>query len=86
MAQYQLVASILHPDENGWTKERYPETAEHYDELTDAIYLEQMDKAKQIMLEHFTTESDTIEDHSDWTDKLEIDEDGDGIWLFRRLA
>ena len=86
MARYQLIASILHSDENGWTKEMYPDTAEHYDELTTAMSLEQTDKAKQIMLEHFTTESDTIEDHSDWTDELEIDEDGDGIWLFKRLA
>ena len=45
-----------------------------------------MDKAKQIMLEHFTTESDSIEEHNDWIDELEIDEDGDGIWLFKRLA
>lgn len=86
MARYQLIASILHPDESGWTKEMYPETAEHYDELTTAIYLEQMDKAKQIMLEHFSTESDSIEEHQDWAEELEIDEDGDGIWLFKRLA
>lgn len=86
MARYQLIASILHPDENGWTKEKYPETAEHYDELTTAMYLEQMDKAKQIMLEQFATESDAIEEHNDWTDEFVIDEDGDGIWLFKRLA
>lgn len=86
MAQYQLIASILHPDESGWTKEMYPETAEHYDELTTAMSIEQMDKAKQIMLEHFTTESDSIEEHNDWYDSLVIDEDMDGIWLFKRLA
>lgn len=86
MAQYQLIASILHPDESGWTKEMHPDTAEHYDELTTAMNIEQMDKAKRIMLEQFATESDAIEEHNDWTDELVIDEDGDGIWLFKRLA
>jgi hypothetical protein len=86
MALYQLIASILLLDKSGWTKEMYPETAEHYDELTTAISLEQMDKAKQIMLEHFTTENDSIEEHNDWYDELVIDEDMDGIWLFKRLA
>ena len=45
-----------------------------------------LDKAKRIMLEQFATESDAIEEHNDWTDELVIDEDGDGIWLFKRLA
>lgn len=86
MARYQLIASILFPEESGWTRERNPEIAEHYDELTTAISLKQMDKAKQIILEHFPAESNVIEAHSNWTDELVIDEDMDGIWLFKRLA
>lgn len=85
MAQYHLIASVLHPDESGWTREMNPNIAVNYDELTTAIYQEQMDKAKQIMLEHFTTDSDSIEVHDDWNEELVIDEDASGLWLFRRL-
>ena len=85
MAKYHLIASVLHPDESGWRRETNPNIAVNYDELTTAIYQEQIDLAKQIMLEHFATDSDTIEEHDGWSGDLEIDEDGEGIWLFKRL-
>ena len=85
MAKYHLIASINHPEENGWTRERYPDIATNYDELTTAIYQEQMDKAMQIMLEHFGTDSNNVETHDDWTDRFELDEDGDGFYLFQRI-
>ena len=86
MARYQLIASIRHPEESGWTRKWYPNTAKCYDKLITALSLEQIDLAKEIMLKYFATKSDAIEEHNDWTDELMIDKDTEGIWLFKRLA
>ena len=84
MAKYLLVASILHPCEEAWTKERYPFTWESYKLITDYINNNEPEKAKKLMLDAFATESDNIETH-DWEDELVLDTDGAGYWLFKRI-
>lgn len=85
MAKYQLVAGICHPDKSGWTRERNPKIAEVYDNLINALNAFNANKARDIMLEHLQFDSDSIEQHNEWTCPYMVDEDGDGIYLFKRL-
>ncbi len=85
MARYHLIACVNHPDESGWTKERYPEIAERYNQVMNALRNMEYNKAHSIMMEHFLTDSDSIENHPEWDGELEIDSDGDGLFLFKKI-
>lgn len=85
MAKYQLIAMILHPEENGWNKEKFPTTWEHYKNICKSMIRKDALSAARILMTEFHSDSDTIETHPEWGQELAIDMDASGIYLFERL-
>ena len=86
MARYQLIASLSHPCEFGWTKEKDPKAWDNYCKIQQSIEEDtEATEAKAILLTHYNTISDNVETHDDWTEQMMLDEDKDAYYLFQKI-